>query len=73
MAVGGPVMTIPQIITIITTKCADGVSIVTWGSYVVLALMWLRYGYEQKDNALILNSVMNTITTTSVVILTLIY
>ena len=43
------VMTIPQVLTIWIRHQAAGVSIVSWGAYLVSATVWLWYGARKRD------------------------
>ena len=43
------VMTIPQILTIWIRHQAAGVSMVSWGAYLVSAAVWLWYGLRKRD------------------------
>ena len=54
VAVLGPIMTIPQLIKIWVDKNAAGVSVLSWGSYLVLAIFWLTYGIVHKEKPLII-------------------
>ena len=42
-------MTIPQVLSVWTNRSAEGVSILTWGTYLVSACVWLVHGLEQRD------------------------
>jgi len=39
----GPVMTIPQVWEIWVGKTASGVSVLSWGAYVLTSFFWLTY------------------------------
>ena len=43
------VMTIPQVLTIWIRHQAAGVSMVSWGAYLVSAAVWLWYGVQKRD------------------------
>ena len=43
------VMTIPQVLTIWIRHQAAGVSMVSWGAYLVSAAVWLLYGIQKRD------------------------
>ena len=49
----GPIMTIPQILKIYFYKNAAGVSVISWGAYLLCALVWFNYGILHKDRAII--------------------
>lgn len=39
----GPIMTIPQLLKIWTSKNAAGVSFIAWASFSVISILWLTY------------------------------
>ena len=43
------VMTIPQVLTIWVSHRAAGISMVSWGAYLVSAVVWLWYGLQKRD------------------------
>ena len=43
------VMSIPQILAIWVQHQAAGVSVVSWGAYLLSALLWFWYGLQQRD------------------------
>lgn len=42
-------MTIPQVLTIWIGRQAAGVSLFTWGAYLLSAILWFWYGMRQQD------------------------
>jgi uncharacterized protein with PQ loop repeat len=42
-------MTIPQILSIWRNRSAEGVSLITWTTYLVSACVWLVHGFKQRD------------------------
>ncbi len=42
-------MTIPQVLTIWLSRQAAGVSMLSWGAYLVSALVWFWYGLKKRD------------------------
>jgi uncharacterized protein with PQ loop repeat len=56
IAIGGPLLTIPQIMKIWIGKQASGVSVFTWSSLVVLNFIWLIYGFLHKDKPIIITA-----------------
>ncbi len=42
-------MTIPQVLTIWLGQQAAGVSVLSWGAYLLSALLWLWYGLQKRD------------------------
>lgn len=57
-AIVEPLMTIPQIYQIWSTKQAQGVSLLSWVFYLIAAVIWLLYGIKVKDKAVIIASVL---------------
>jgi uncharacterized protein with PQ loop repeat len=49
MSVFTIVMTVPQIWTIWVGHQAAGVSILSWGAYLVSALLWFWHGLRKRD------------------------
>ncbi|HKS95059.1 MAG TPA: hypothetical protein VJV74_02880 [Terriglobia bacterium] len=43
------VMTVPQVLTIWTSHRAAGISVLSWGAYLVSAVVWLWYGLQKRD------------------------
>lgn len=54
----GPIMTIPQLTRIWVEKNAAGVSITTWGAYLIGANFWLAYGVMHKEKPIIFTYVL---------------
>ena len=48
-----PLMTIPQILKIWVEKNAAGISLISWGSYLIAATFWLTYGIIHKEKPII--------------------
>ena len=49
MSVFTMIMTIPQVWTIWVGHQAGGVSILSWSTYLVSALLWFWFGLRQRD------------------------
>jgi uncharacterized protein with PQ loop repeat len=49
MSVFTLLMTLPQIITIWSTRQAAGVSAWSWGAYWISAFAWFMYGLQKQD------------------------
>jgi len=43
------VMTVPQVFTIWISHRAAGISVLSWGAYLVSAVVWLLYGLQKRD------------------------
>lgn len=50
----GPLLTLPQIVKIFTTKTAEGVSFFTWFAFTILSVVWLIYGVIYKNKPIII-------------------
>jgi uncharacterized protein with PQ loop repeat len=48
------VMTIPQALTIWLNRTAEGVSVISWGTYLVTACVWFVHGIRQRDRTIYL-------------------
>ena len=42
-------MTVPQVLTIWIGQQAAGVSVVSWGAYLLSALLWFWFGIRKRD------------------------
>lgn len=42
-------MTVPQVWTVWVERQAAGVSVLSWGAYLLSALLWFWYGLQQRD------------------------
>ena len=69
----GPVSTLPQVFKIWLEKNPTGVSVTTWGSYIILQMFWLFYGISHKDMVILINSILWIILEIIIVIGTLLY
>ena len=49
-----PILTIPQLTTIWFERNAAGVSLLTWSSYIIIALIFSIYGLIHKEKPLII-------------------
>lgn len=69
----GPFMTIPQVYDIWVGHKVDGVSLISWSAYTVIACIWLSYGLVHKEKPIILTNflyiIVNTIIVSGVVFL----
>lgn len=57
-AIVEPLMTLPQIYQIWSTKNAQGVSLATWAFYVLASLVWLVYGVKTGSKPLALTGAL---------------
>jgi uncharacterized protein with PQ loop repeat len=46
------VMTVPQVLTIWFGHNAGGVSIISWGFYLLSACLWFVYGLQKRDKTI---------------------
>jgi len=54
MSVATMLMTVPQVLTIWVGRDAGGVSLLSWGAYLVSALLWFVYGFRKGDKTIYL-------------------
>jgi uncharacterized protein with PQ loop repeat len=58
MAIVAPLFTLPQVYNIWIRDEAAGVSMATWGFFIVSAVIWLLYGLTLKNIPLIVSSTL---------------
>lgn len=49
----GPLTTLPQVVNVVLLNQIEGVSILTWGGYTLMAFFWLYIAFKSKDKVLI--------------------
>ncbi len=54
----GPIMTIPQVITIWFERNASGVSVLSWMSYLFVSICWLIYSLLHREKPIIISAVI---------------
>lgn len=54
----GPFMTLPQIWQIYGFQNTAGISLITWGSYSFVSMVWLWYAIYYKQKPLIISSIL---------------
>ncbi len=64
----GMIMTFPQIYNVWILKLVEGVSVLTWGTYVIGNIIWLMYGFLHKDKPIITSNIIWMIANASVAI-----
>lgn len=52
----GPIFTIPQLLEIWMSKDATSLSILTWSSWVLIAIFWLIYGLAHSSKPIIISN-----------------
>ncbi len=52
-----PVLNIPQVFKVWIEKDASGVSIITWGGFSIISVMWFIYGYLHKEKPVMIMNV----------------
>lgn len=67
IGVVGPIMTIPQIINVWIEKETSGISLLSWSTYTILALIWLFYGYVHKEKPIIIAHIFSFLVNFAVV------
>lgn len=63
-----PLFEIPQFYTIVHSKSAQHVSLITWAYLAFASVAWLIYGIVKKEKPLIASYVLYTIVETAIVI-----
>ncbi len=52
----GMILTFPQAYTIIILWGKEGVSLITWWTYLIINMIWLLYGYFHMDKIIFMNN-----------------
>jgi len=47
-------LTVPQVVAVWTSPAPNGVSLVSWTSYLFAACLWLIYGIQKRDKTIYL-------------------
>jgi uncharacterized protein with PQ loop repeat len=47
-------MTVPQVVAVWRSRGPSGVSVLSWGAYLVVACLWLVYGIQRRDKTIYL-------------------
>jgi uncharacterized protein with PQ loop repeat len=47
-------MTVPQVVAVWSSRGPSGVSVVSWGAYLIVACLWLVYGIQRRDKTIYL-------------------
>lgn len=66
-------MTVPQVLTIWVGHQAAGVSVLSWGAYLLSAVLWFWYGLRQGDKNIYLPCVGWVVLDGAVIVGTLVY
>ena len=66
-------MTIPQVLTIWVGHQAAGVSVLSWGAYLLSAVLWFWYGLRQGDKNIYLPCVGWVVLDGAVIVGALVY
>jgi len=66
-------MTVPQVLTIWISHRAGGVSLLSWGAYLVSAVVWLWYGLGKRDKNIYLPCIGWILLDCAVIVGTLVY
>lgn len=73
IGIGGPSMTIPQVIKIWSEKNAGGISLIAWFGYTFFSILWLIYGILHHEKPIIVTNVTIIILNALVIAGTLLY
>jgi uncharacterized protein with PQ loop repeat len=55
-AILAPIVTIPQIFQLYTTKSSANLSLLSWCLYILCAVPWVAYGIFHRDRRIILST-----------------
>lgn len=61
LAVSVPLLSVPQLVKIVTEKNTAGISIFTWVLYTLFAFIWLAYGLRTKERLITISYVGNVV------------
>lgn len=53
VGVAGPIMTIPQLMKVWIDQSAGDLSLISWFSFLIIALIWTVYGIVHKEKPII--------------------
>jgi len=73
VAIFGPLMTIPQVLTIWISQNAEDVSLLTWVLYTLTAIFWLLYGIAHRNKPIIISNILWVAMEIPVIVGTIIY
>jgi uncharacterized protein with PQ loop repeat len=73
VAVIGPVMSIPQIWKIFSTRTAAGVSALSFGLFAAFNIPWIIYGAVHREKPIYIAYILWLISNTAVVVGTMLY
>ena len=73
IAIVGPLLSFTQLFKILSEKTANGVSLFTWSTLLVLSIFWLFYGFVHNDKPIIISNTLWVILQISVVISVIVY
>jgi len=54
----GPIVSLPQVWKIWVYKTSEGVSMFTWGAFIISTTIWLLYGVQHKQKPIIITSIL---------------
>jgi uncharacterized protein with PQ loop repeat len=66
-AVFGPLIAIPQILDIWVYQRVDGVSLITWGGFLIGSLFWVAYGFMHKEKPIIVMNLLWVVVYTMII------
>ena len=69
----GIIMTLPQIYKIWIEQNAGGISLISWTTYLIGAIVWLIYGFLHKEKPIIIGNIFWILTHTTIIIGTILY
>ncbi|MBT4166072.1 hypothetical protein HOE04_03480 [archaeon] len=73
VAVSGPLVTLPQVLKIWIEQSASGVSLISWGGYLIGSFFWIVYGFMHDEKPIILANLLWVVFTALIVIGVVVY
>jgi uncharacterized protein with PQ loop repeat len=73
LSIVGPISTIPQIVQIYGEKSADGVSVLSWSLYLLIALSASAYAIVHKQKVILIGNILWSLTYIAVIVGAIIY
>lgn len=68
VALIAPFLTVPQLMRVWQTNGTQGVSIITWGGYACVSVMWFIYALRHKEKPLMLTHFLLFLLNVSIVV-----
>lgn len=63
-----PIVTLPQVFQVWKSHASGDVSLITWGCYAAVSVLWVVYGLVHKEKPIVLSQILLLTTEMSIVI-----